>query len=148
MTAIAATIAIAESAEQIRRCYPVMRELRTHLATEDEFVERVQRQQQQGYLLAYLEAENQIRAAAGYRYMEFLFHGRFMYLDDLVTRAADRSLGFGGKLFDWLVQQAREHDCTHLDLDSGVQRFDAHRFYLMKRMKIASHHFSLPLDPK
>ncbi|MGZ5001726.1 MAG: GNAT family N-acetyltransferase, partial [Chthoniobacterales bacterium] len=31
-------------------------------------------------------------------------------------------------------------------LDSGVQRFDAHRFYLMKRMKISSHHFSLELD--
>ncbi len=78
--------------------------------------------------------------------MDFLFHGRFMYVDDLVTRAADRPAGFGGKLFDWLVQQAREHNCTHLDLDSGVQRFDAHRFYLMKRMKIASHHFSLPLS--
>ena len=141
-------IAIAATPEQIRRCYPVMHELRTHIATEHEFVQRVQRQQQQGYFLAYVEAENEIRAAAGYRYMEFLFHGRFMYVDDLVTRAADRSAGFGGKLFDWLVEQAREHDCTHLDLDSGVQRFDAHRFYLMKRMKIASHHFSLPLDPR
>jgi len=28
------------------------------------------------------------------------------------------------------VQQARERNCTHLELDSGVQRFDAHRFSL------------------
>lgn len=27
-------------------------------------------------------------------------------------------------------------------LDSGVHRSDAHRFYLMKRMKIAAHHFT------
>jgi hypothetical protein len=27
----------------------------------------------------------------------------------------------------------------------GVQRFDAHRFYLMKRMSISTHHFTLKL---
>lgn len=145
MTTDTYKIAIAETAEDLRRCYAVMSELRPHIATEEEFVERVQRQQTQGYLLAYLEAGDEVRAVAGYRYMDFLFHGYFMYVDDLVTRAADRSTGYGGKLFDWLVQQARDRDCTHLDLDSGVQRFDAHRFYLMKRMKIASHHFSLAL---
>ena len=140
------TIEIAETAEQIARCYPVVRELRPHIATEEAFVAQVQRQQAQGYLLAYVEADGEIRAVAGYRYVEFLFQGWFMYVDDLVTRSADRSGGFGGKLFDWLVQQAREHNCTCLELDSGVQRFDAHRFYLMKRMKISSHHFSLALQ--
>lgn len=138
-------IAIAETGEQIARCYPVVRELRPHIETEEAFVAQVQRQQAQGYLLAYIEADGAVRAVAGYRYVEFLFQGWFMYVDDLVTRSADRSAGLGGKLFDWLVQQAREHNCTALELDSGVQRFDAHRFYLMKRMKIASHHFSLPL---
>ena len=148
MKADRAAISIAETSEQIRRCYAVMRELRSHITTEDAFLAQVQRQQMQGYLLAYVVADNEVRAVAGYRYLEFLFHGHFMYVDDLVTRAADRSAGFGGQLFDWLVQQARERGCTHLDLDSGVQRFDAHRFYLMKRMKISSHHFSLPLDAK
>jgi hypothetical protein len=51
----------------------------------------------------------------------------------------------GGALFDWLVQLAREHECRELHLDSGVQRFDAHRFYLGKRMHITSHHFALKL---
>ena len=138
-------IAVAESEQELRRCYEVMRELRPHIATVEQFLAQVARQQRQGFLLAYLEAGGEIRAAAGYRYTEYLFQGRFMYVDDLVTRAVDRSGGFGGKLFDWLVQQAREHQCTHLELDSGVQRFDAHRFYLTKRMKIASHHFSLAL---
>jgi len=35
---------------------------------------------------------------------------------------------------------------VQLHLDSGVQRFSAHRFYLSKRMEISSHHFSLKLD--
>jgi GNAT superfamily N-acetyltransferase len=145
VSAGAVKIALAESDSDLRRCYEVMRELRTHISSVEEFLERVARQQQQGFLLAYLEAAGEVRAVAGYRFMEMLFHGRVLYVDDLVTREADRSAGYGGRLFDWLVEQARQRECDYLDLDSGVQRFDAHRFYLMKRMKIASHHFSLPL---
>ena len=46
---------------------------------------------------------------------------------------------------DWIVAHARERGCTEIDLDSGVQRFDAHRFYLGRGMKISSHHFSMGL---
>jgi GNAT superfamily N-acetyltransferase len=139
------TIAVAKTSADIARCYEVMHELRTHVASREEFVERVTRQQTQGYLLAYLEADGEIRAAAGYRFSESLLSAKFMYVDDLVTRERDRSAGFGGMLFDWLVTQAREQGCKRLELDSGVQRFAAHRFYLMKRMEITSHHFVLEL---
>jgi hypothetical protein len=33
-----------------------------------------------------------------------------------------------------------------LELDSGVQRFAAHRFYFRERMWISRHHFSLELN--
>jgi GNAT superfamily N-acetyltransferase len=139
-------IAIATGPEEIQRCYLVMRELRPHFGDPETFVERVTRQQRAGYLLAYLEAENEVCAVAGYRFLESLFSGKFLYVDDLVTCAQDRSCGFGGALFDWLVEQARQNGCDNLELDSGVQRFDAHRFYLVKRMKISSYHFSIPTD--
>ena len=141
-----ATIAVARTAAEIGRCHEVMQELRTHIATREEFVERVQRQQQEGYRLAFLEADGAVRAVAGYRILELLFSGRTLYVDDLVTHGADRSAGFGGRLFDWLVKEARGEKCSEFTLDSGVHRFDAHRFYLTKRMKIAAHHFSLDLS--
>jgi GNAT superfamily N-acetyltransferase len=131
--------------EEIARCFPVMRQLRTHFENEKTFVEQVERQRAGGYRMAFLEDENDVRAVAGYRMMESLFAGRFCYVDDLVTDEAGRSLGFGGALFDWLVAEARAAGCAKLELDSGVQRFDAHRFYLTKRMIISSHHFSLEL---
>ena len=136
-------IGIARTAEDIRRCFPVMRELRPHFDDVDKFVERVERQQRQGYLLAFVEAGGEVRAVAGYRFLESLFSGKFLYVDDLVTRSADRSGGFGGQLLDWLIEQARAHGCEQLELDSGVQRFDAHRFYFAKRMKISSYHFAI-----
>ena len=145
MSETGGTTTLAKDADQIARCYEVMRELRPHIATREAFVAQVQRQQRQGYLLAFLEAAGEIRAVAGYRFVEFLFQGPHLYVDDLVTRESDRSAGYGGALFDWLVAQARAHGCATLELDSGVQRFDAHRFYLLKRMRIASHHFALPL---
>jgi GNAT superfamily N-acetyltransferase len=137
-------IALAETEADIARCFPVMAELRTHLIA-GEFVPRVRRQQAAGYRLAYLEDDGEVRAVAGFRYLDNLAWGRTMYVDDLVTVASQRSRGHGGKLFDWLVAQAGQNDCDALHLDSGVQRFGAHRFYLARRMEITSHHFALTL---
>jgi GNAT superfamily N-acetyltransferase len=138
------TIKIAELDKEIAACFPVMRELRLHLC-EEEFVERVRRQNQSGYLLAFLEDEGRVFTTAGYRYNENLAWGRHMYVDDLVTLPKGRSRGYGKKMLDWLIEQSRARDCNEFHLDSGVQRFGAHRFYLTHRMDITSHHFALRL---
>jgi GNAT superfamily N-acetyltransferase len=141
-------IAIANGADEIRRCHLVMRELRSLFQEPEQFVERVQRQRKEGYQLAFVESEGEVCAVAGYRFLESLFSGKFLYVDDLVTREKDRSHSFGGQLLDWLVEQAREHGCENLELDSGVQRFDAHRFYFSKRMSISSYHFRIRIEQK
>jgi GNAT superfamily N-acetyltransferase len=71
--------------------------------------------------------------------------GQFLYVYDLVVDEAERSKGYGQKLLTWLIEFAQHHNCQQLHLDSGVQRFDAHRFYLQQRMNITSHHFSTNL---
>jgi GNAT superfamily N-acetyltransferase len=68
-----------------------------------------------------------------------------LYVDDLVTDETIRSKGYGKQLLDWLIAEARRTGCQTFELDSGVQRFDAHRFYLTNRMIIAAHHFRLVL---
>jgi GNAT superfamily N-acetyltransferase len=138
-------IRIAQSDEDIRRCHPVMAELRPHCG-EKAFVEQVRRQQQAcGYQLACLEDGGSVQVVAGFRIAEFLAWGRILYVDDLVTTAASRSRGYGRELFAWLVEQANTAGCDELHLDSGVQRFEAHRFYLAQRMDITCHHFCLKL---
>jgi GNAT superfamily N-acetyltransferase len=84
-------------------------------------------------------------AVAGFRLVEMLAWGRSLYVDDLVTDSAERSKGYGESLMRWLIDCARATGCEELHLDSGVQRFDAHRFYLAQRMKISSHHFAIDL---
>lgn len=137
-------IRIASTDEEIRGCFPVMVQLRPHL-DEADFVHRIRRQMAGGYALGYLEDEGEVRAVAGFRLMDNLFAGRVLYVDDLVTDESTRSRGYGKTLLDWLIERARAEGCDSLELDSGVQRFDAHRFYLTNRMVISSHHFRLKL---
>ncbi|MBL8207546.1 MAG: GNAT family N-acetyltransferase [Blastocatellia bacterium] len=138
------TIKLAEADEEIARCFAVMRQLRDHLI-EENFLPQIRRMQAEGYQLAYLEDAGEVKALGGFRIFEMLARGRFMYVDDLVTNAADRSKGYGDAMLDWLADYAKTHDCEYLNLDSGVHRFGAHRFYLRKRMDIVCHHFSLKL---
>ncbi|QYM79312.1 GNAT family N-acetyltransferase [Horticoccus luteus] len=138
-------IALAETDADIARCFPVLAQLRPHLI-ETEFVERVRRMQREGFLLARLEAEGVVRAVAGFRYHEKLFSGRTLYVDDLVTDDTQRSRGHGRQLLAWLEAQARARGCDLLELDSGVQRAAAHRFYFRERMTIGAYHFSRALQ--
>lgn len=138
------TIKIAELDNEIAACFTVMRELRPHLR-EEEFVQRVRRQNESGYLLAFLEDDGRVFTTAGYRYNENLAWGRHMYVDDLVTLPEGRSRGYGKQMLAWLIEQSKARNCDEFHLDSGVQRFGAHRFYLAHRMDITSHHFAMRL---
>ena len=125
-------------------CFRVMRQLRSHLSEAD-FLQRVATQRGQGYQLLAALVDGQPAAVAGFRVGDNLAWGRFVYVDDLVTDEAHRSQGYGGLLLDWLVDYCRDNGVAELHLDSGVQRFAAHRFYLEKRMEISCHHFGLKI---
>jgi GNAT superfamily N-acetyltransferase len=93
----------------------------------------------------FLEDDGAVKAVAGFRMGEHLCWGKILYVDDLVTTASARSQSYGQHLFDWLLAHARVEGCAEFHLDSGVEKFGAHRFYLRNRMNISSHHFSLKL---
>lgn len=105
--------------------------------------QQIRKQQLAGYQLAVVTRQEQIFAVAGFVICEKLAWRKHLYVDDLVTRAGDRSTGAGHRLMAWLRKYAREQGCEQIHLDSGVQRFGAHRFYLREGFDITSHHFSL-----
>ena len=132
------------SDEEIASTYAVMRQLRTHL-NEDEYLEKIKRMRRSGYWLAAATEGGMVRCVAGFRIVEFLACGKFLYVDDLVTAEDARSEGHGERVLDWLAGVAREEGCGSLQLDSGVQRHEAHRFYFRIGMSISSYHFSKAL---
>lgn len=125
--------------------YAAMHELRGHrppLATADTFVSWVS-DHTEGYRLAgaFLPGEPEAAAVIGFRTMTLLYAGRTLYVDDLSTRAAYRGRGLGTALLTWVQAEARRLGCEELHLDSGVQRFAAHRLYLKFGFDISAHHF-------
>ena len=137
-------IFIARTDEEIQDCFAVMKELRPGIGDED-FLPTVRRlSANTGFQMVYLK-EEEIKAVGGFRVSEWLAGGKYLEIEDLATRDGERSKGFGGALFDWLVEYAKRENCDHLRLFSHVTRFGAHRFYLRKGMNIEAHYFSMSL---
>jgi len=130
---------------QVQGCYPVMAQLRPHVA-EAAFLNRVRQQRAEGYRLVALREGETVRAVAGFRVSSSLALGRHLYVDDLVTDEAARSRGHGAALLRWLEACAAREQCAVLHLDSQVIRYAAHRFYLNQRMDLVSYHFLRRLD--
>ena len=83
--------------------------------------------------------------ASIFRIIENTHAGRKLYVDDLVTDETQRSQGVGKLLLDGLTEEARTRGCQTIDLDSGTQRTDAHRFYFRERMVVRVFGFTKPL---
>lgn len=131
-----------ETDEQILATHAVMSQLRPHLSADD-YLQRVRRMMRtDGYRLAAAADDDGVpRGVAGYRFIEMLYCGKILVVDDLVTDEDTRSRGFGKQLLDWLVELARERGCEQLHLDSGVQRHRAHRFYFREGLVVNAFHF-------
>jgi GNAT superfamily N-acetyltransferase len=124
---------------------PVLQELRPHLTKET--LEEVMREgAPQGLRFTAVFTADRCLAVAGWRLVANTSALRKLYVDDLSTTHSARSTGVGRALLQELQKRARRAGCHLLDLDSGVQRHDAHRFYLRERFNITSYHFSQPLQ--
>ena len=123
----------------------VMRQLRPQIPEAD-YLSTVRRMMQtDGYLQAAVFDGDAVVAVAGYRFMEILYAGKTLYVDDLNTDETRRSRGYGKALMDWLKREARERGCVQLQLDSGVQREQTHRFYFREGLTINCYHFRVDL---
>jgi len=139
-------VKLADSDADLRRCFPVIRQLRTHFDQEEAFVTQARRQMaNERWQLAFVEDEGEVVALAGFRLQECLYSGKTLYVDDLVTREDQRSKGHGETLMRWLEDRARKAGCQTFSLDSGTQRSEAHRFYFRTGMTISSFHFAKKL---
>jgi len=136
------TVNVAESDADLHRISGVLLQLRPAF-DEESLVAQVKRQMALGYRVAYVEADGEVQCVAGYVVGLKLAWGKHIYVDDLVTAEGRRSRGAGATMIRWLKAHAKSLGCTQLQLDSGVQRFAAHKFYLREGFVISAHHFAI-----
>lgn len=88
---------------------------------------------------------DEVAGLALFRLIENTHVGRKLYVDDLVTDSERRSSGVGHALIVFLEAEARHFECVSLDLDSGTQREQAHKFYFREGFTVKAFSFSKPL---
>jgi ribosomal protein S18 acetylase RimI-like enzyme len=130
----------------IAACYGLMRALRPQLSSEAEFIERWRRQSEQGYAIVALWRAPRPVALAGFRVQENLVHGRFLYVDDLVTDESERRRSHGARLLNHLKAEGRTLGCRKLVLDTALDNTLAHRFYYRQGLLAMSLRFNCLLD--
>lgn len=145
MTSPAHDIRYIDNEAEVATCFPLMRQLRPHLASEQELVARWRSQTMAGYRLMALWQSGSPAALAGFRLQENLFHGVHFYVDDLVTDADARSGGFGRVMMHRLKAEARSAGCTRLVLDTPLTNVLGHRFYFRHGLLARALRFSVDL---
>lgn len=123
------TLGLIETDDDYQASFGVMRELRPNLLDAEAFAIQARRQGEQGYRLLAAWQDGEVKALAGYRILENLMNGRFLYVDDLVTTADSRRHGLGGRLIDALRDEAKRQGCENFVLDTGLHMPLAQRFY-------------------
>ncbi len=101
------TIKIACNDDEIHNCYAVMAQLRPHFETAEFFAQVKRQTENSGFKLVYL-SDGGVKAVGGIRTDEWVSGGKYLEIEDLVTRDGERSNGYGGELFDWIVNFAKE----------------------------------------
>ena len=109
--------------------FPVLAELRSHLDRE-EFEVLYAEMAAEGYrLFAGYDDDDEVVAVAGVTVSTNFYLGKHAYVYDLVTTADRRSEGHGRRLLEFVHEWAADRGCAAVELESGLWREDAHRFY-------------------
>lgn len=122
-------IAPVTSAEERAAVFPVLQQLRDHL-DHDSFEKLYDSMAEEGYRLFAGYVDDEPVAVAGVTISTNFYLGRHAYVYDLVVDADNRSEGYGADLLEYVHEWAADNDCAAVELESGLWREDAHRFYL------------------
>lgn len=128
--------------------FELMRVLRPHLSSAEAYVAQLLRQTEQGYRLLAVRDAERVVGLAGYRALENLLYGRFIYVDDLVVSPDLQRGGLGAQLLNAVREQARQRGCEHFVLDTGLHMPLAQRFYFRQGLLAHGMHFTERLSTR
>jgi GNAT superfamily N-acetyltransferase len=140
------TVRHAITEQDARRCWPVFRELRENIPTEEEYLRRWKVQREEGFQVVFIEDGSEVVAVGGYRISHSMAWGRFLYLDDLAALPARRGEGLGAAILGFVQEEARRAGCEAVHLDTGYHRHQAHKSYLRNGFEMTCHHMEWKAD--
>ena len=129
----------------LQASFALMCVLRPHLTDVQSYTDQLQRQMDQGYRLLAVRNDQSIVGLAGYRELENLLYGRFVYVDDLVISPQLQRSGLGAQLLNGVRDEALRRQSDYLVLDTGLHMPLAQRFYFRQGLLARGMHFTQDL---
>ncbi|MEO1937512.1 MAG: GNAT family N-acetyltransferase [Sulfurimonas sp.] len=126
--------------KELYTVYDLLKQLRQELSY-DEFEDLIYEMRHMEYKMIGIFEKDVLVCYAGVAVQTNLYHKRHLYIFDLVTDAALRSRGYGKMMLEYLSDYAKMAACENLVLSSGLQREDAHRFYMAEGFEKKSYLF-------
>lgn len=117
------------SEEDLREAYPIIDQLRP--VGEERFLSLVaDMREESGYRLYGLyDNADSLLGVVGVVVQTNLYHGRHVWVHDLVVDEPRRGEEHGSKILSWVFRWADKQNCTCVELASGLWRDGAHEFY-------------------
>lgn len=126
--------------------FAALHRLRPQIRDMAQFQELTDLQRAEGYRLLAIFEEGKQNAVAvcGFRISTNFASGRYLHIDDLVTKDDVTGKGYASQLLEYIKTIAEQENCTSIHADSRVERdrTNAHRLYLRHGFVISCHHFS------
>lgn len=142
---MAYTLGHLEGKQAFEASFDLMRVLRPHVTDPTHYVAQLARQSEQGYRLLAAWDAGHVVGLAGYRELENLLYGRFIYVDDLVVHPDLQRSGLGARLLNAVREDAVQRGCAHFVLDTGLHMPLAQRFYFRQGLLAHGMHFTQSL---
>lgn len=134
---------------ELREAHPVMEQLRP--IDEERYLDLIEEMRSEDdYRLFALrdgsDGDGEIRALAGLEMGTTLYHGKHVWLHDLVVDEPHRGEGYGSRFLGWVGEWADKRGCSRVELASGLWRDEAHEFYEQNGMDRYCYTFKLELS--
>lgn len=95
--------------------------------------------------IAVMENGNYL-GVSGFWVGQKLWCGKYLEIDNIIVRQANRSSGVGELMVNYFKEKAKELDCAMIALDSYTSNFKAHKFFYNQGFSPKGFHFINILD--
>jgi GNAT superfamily N-acetyltransferase len=137
-------IHFAETDEQLLKCFPAVKELDSDFQ-ETCYLKTLKIMLSEGTKIVMLEAENKVPSIACFRIGQYLFQGRHLHLDFILTMNEFKKQGYTKAILNWVKAYALQLECDTMSVDSFFKNRDAQRLYLSAGFYISAMHFWMGL---
>lgn len=124
--------------------FPVLSNMYPDLSIE-EYKEIIPKRKVEGYRMVGVFDGEKCVCAAGFWVGVRFYCGKFIQLDNMVSMPEARSKGAGKMLVDWIKAVGKTEGCNKIILDTYVENFEAHKFFLREDFLIRGYHLNYNL---